>query len=345
MNDVAVHNTEKKPLMTFEICGKQYNLSEYETAIKENEIELSEYLTLLREFPYSVRNLRKEDKTKEIPINIIYDGEKLSIYEFFEKNREFEKEISNIDEINGLELKNEMSVKFTAFENDDDFYIVIINVFRVFQDLYNLFASARFALINAHRILHLRSAIEWKDGKEQLWLRSTWLNNAIIFYNSCFDRLMQAVWIGLELFDWQQTNKKKTLSKQDLLTNEGLEDIYSSFDYNKHKALIPDDLYGIIEPVYSQKLNVVRQYANSIKHRGGLRYRNVFTFGQIYDNWEGGAYSSFNTRNEKGMDDVVNSVKDYHIAFRELTKKVFHYVMNSFKEHGYMINGFDELKE
>lgn len=156
---------------------------------------------------------------------------------------------------------------------------------------------------------------------------------------------MQSVWIGLELFKGQQTKKKKTLNKQDLLTNEGLEDIYSTFNYYKHKSLIPDDINGIIETVYLQKLNIVRQYANSIKHRGGLRYKNIFTFGQIYDNWGGGSYSSFNTRNEKDIDDVVNSVKDYHIAFRELTIKVFHYVMNSFKEHGYMINGFDELKE
>lgn len=326
----------KNSLMAFEICGKLYELVEYDSAIMENESELFGFISLLQEFPYSVKNIRNEDKTKQMPVYIIYNGEKFSLYDFFERNRDFEKDIPNIEEINSLEVKHEMSVKFTAFENNDDFYIVIINVFRIFQDLYNLFASARFALLNAHRILHLKSSIIWKDGKEQLWLRSLWLNNAIVFYNSCFDRLMQSVWIGFELFEGQMNNKKKYLSKQDLWTNEGLEDIYSCFDYNKHKALIPQDLKDIIEPIYTHKLNTVRLYANTIKHRGGLRYKNVFPFGQIYDNWGDAVYSSFNTKNEKDLDDVVVSVKEYHIAFRELTLKVFPYVMESFKKRGYV---------
>ena len=119
---------------------------------------------------------------------------------------------------------------------------------------------------------------------------------------------------------------------------DGLEDIYSSFNYNKHKKFFPNELRNIIETIYSGKLYVVRQYANSIKHRGGLRYKNSFPFGQIYDNWINGEYSSFMTRNEIEIDEVIGAVKEYHIAFRELTLKVFQFVMDNFNQHGYLIN-------
>lgn len=331
-----IRATEKKILLAFEICGKQYQLSEYDSAIEKNKNELLDYYSLLQDFPYTVRKLKNEDKTTKIPFFIIYNDEKLSLYDFFERNRVFENEIPNIDEINGFERKYELSVKLFAAEKHDGFCKVIIETFRVFQDLYSLFSSSRFALLNAYRILHLKSALIWKDGLEQLWLRSIWLNNAIVFYNSCFDRLMQTIWIGFELFEGQKTNKKKTLSKQDLCSVEGLDDIYSCFDYNKHKCLIPENLRNIIEPIYSQKLNAVRQYANSIKHRGGLRYKNIFPFGQIYDYCEDTSYSTFNTRNEKNLDEIIDEVKEYHIAFRELTIIVLQYIIENFQNHGYL---------
>lgn len=195
---------KKMALMAFEICGKLYQLSEYEFAIKENESELHDFTTILQEFPYSVRNLKNDDRVKLMPIYILYNEERFSLFDFFEKNRNFEKEIPNIEEINCLEVMHEFTVKYTAFQSKDEFYIVIINVFRIFQDLYNLFSSARFALLKAQRILHLKSSVIWKDGQEQLWLRTVWLNNAIVFYNSCFDRLMQTIWIGFELFNGKE---------------------------------------------------------------------------------------------------------------------------------------------
>lgn len=326
----------KKELLTFEICGKEYKLSEYEHAVNENESELSEQLSLLQEFPYSVRNIKNEEKTKQMPVSIIYDGNKFSLYDFFERIRNFEKQIPNLEEINGLELKYELIVKHTGFQNQDDFYLVIINTFRVFQDLYEVFSSARFALLKAQRILHLKSSIDWKDGKEQLLLRSIWLNNAIVLYNSCFDKLLQTIWIGRELYIGYK-NKKMTvaLCRKDMGTNEGLEKVYYWCNYNNIKNQLPKDLENAINLIYLDKPDSVRHYANSIKHRGGMRYKNVFPFGQIYDNWENASYSSFNTRNEKDLDDVIEVVKEYHIAFRELTLKVLSFVMENFMQHGY----------
>ena len=68
----------KNSLMAFEICGKLYELVEYDSAIMENESELFGFISLLQEFPYSVKNIRNEDKTKQMPVYIIYNGKKTS---------------------------------------------------------------------------------------------------------------------------------------------------------------------------------------------------------------------------------------------------------------------------
>ena len=125
-NNKSNATKEKKALLAFEVCGKQYQLSEFELAIKENETELADYLTLLQDFPYTVRNIRNERKTKQIPVSILYNGLKLSLYDFFEGNRSFDNEIPNIYEINGLEIKHELFVKLTGFQKHDDYYKTII---------------------------------------------------------------------------------------------------------------------------------------------------------------------------------------------------------------------------
>lgn len=329
-NNKSNATKEKKALLAFEVCGKQYQLSEFELAIKENETELADYLTLLQDFPYTVRNIRNERKTKQIPVSILYNGLKLSLYDFFEGNRSFDNEIPNIYEINGLEIKHELFVKLTGFQKHDDYYKTIIETFRVFQDLHFLFASARFALINAHRILHLKSSIEWKDGWEQLWLRATWLNNAIIMYDSCYDKILQSIWIATESFK-QNNNNRECLN-----TIEDIEELYKKCWRRKGINNLPSPYKEFLQEFNRTTGPAVADYSQSIKHRGGIRYKNLFPFGQIYDCIEDISYSTFNTKNEKDLDEVVEAVKKYHIAFRELALNVYKHIMIHFKELGYV---------
>lgn len=230
-------------MVSFEICGQAYRLSDYYLGIERNQEALSEHLPRLEEFPYSVRQLKGDllTHTMDIPVKIVYNGEKSSLGAFLSECREFESQLPLVEEINGLERKFEFIVIFDGVQNKDS-HAEIIETFRVFQDLYFTLASARWALIQAHRILHLKSEVDWKDGWEQLWIRASWLNNAIVMYNSCFDKLLQTIWIGTKKYiGYQYKSKKKTvtLQRNNLFTTKGLEQVYMACDYDIIQKKLP----------------------------------------------------------------------------------------------------------
>ena len=79
-------STEKSTnkLVSFEICGQAYRLSDYYLGIERNQEALSEHLPTLEEFPYSVRQLKGDllTHTMDVPVKIVYKGEKLSLGAF-----------------------------------------------------------------------------------------------------------------------------------------------------------------------------------------------------------------------------------------------------------------------
>ena len=62
-----------------------------------------------------------------------------------------------------------------------------IEIARRFQDLYDEICSARFALINACRVNFPEYLSTDVNLKGHLWIRTQFLNNAIIWYNNSFD--------------------------------------------------------------------------------------------------------------------------------------------------------------
>ena len=344
----ATSSTKKSTnkLVSFEICGQAYRLSDYYLGIERNQEALSEHLPTLEEFPYSVIQLKGDLLTHimDVPVKIVYKGEKSSLGTFLSECREFESQLSLVEEINGLEKKFEFIVVFDGVQNKDS-HAGIIETFRVFQDLYFTLASARWALIQAHRILHLKSEVDWKDGWEQLWIRASWLNNSIVLYNSCFDKLIQTIWIGLRKYEGYSCKidgKNVTLKRNDLFSKEGLEKVYRSCDYNKVKNLFPSEFRQIIDDNY-KKLKIVREFANRIKHRGGMRYKELFPYGNICEMTSEDCYSATQTQIEDDMDTVIEEVKKYHEAFCELTKDVFRCIMDEFKKQGHLTDSPNKI--
>lgn len=334
-------STEKSTnkLVSFEICGQAYRLSDYYLGIERNQEALSEHLPTLEEFPYSVRQLKGDllTHTMDIPVKIVYNGEKSSLGAFLSECREFESQLPLVEEINGLERKFEFIVIFDGVQNKDS-HAEIIETFRVFQDLYFTLASARWALIQAHRILHLKSEVDWKDGWEQLWIRASWLNNAIVMYNSCFDKLLQTIWIGTKKYiGYQYESKKKTvtLQRNNLFTTKGLEQVYMACDYDIIQKKLPKVLRKKITG-HSNDLKKVRKHANRIKHRGGMRYKGLFPYGNISNLTSRNSYSAAWTKKDDDIDIVIEEVKKYHIAFCELVREVFEFIMDEFKKQGHL---------
>lgn len=333
----------KEVLMEFEICGERISLQDYDTVIEKNKENLKEYFPFLLDFPYTTKKLKGDsiEKIRDVPVSIMYNGRKISLYEFIKENRDFESQLKRITEINSLERIHEFGLVFTQLIQKDQYHATIIETFRVLQDLNYCLNTARFALMQANKILHYRSALEWSNGWEQLWTRAAWLNNAIILYNSCFDKIVQSVWIGFETFDGYQKKKKgkfvgQPLSRQDLYSIEGLTRIYKLCDYNEIKDRLPKCINDIITPMFSNDFVRVREYANRIKHRGGMRYKDLFPYGNIFENVDDSRYSSFRTQIMDEIDNVVLDVKKYHNVFCDAVQEIFTYIMKEFNNHGYL---------
>lgn len=314
--------------MAFEICGDLFKISEYDNAINGKHDVLSAYYEELQEFPYTVRKLTNGniEKIKEAPLYILYRDQKISFYQFLKDNWAFEDQLPLSSATNGLEVDYDLELSFRHFKNNDDFHAVIYETFRVLQDLHYLISTARWALIQSYRILHFRSGLVWKNGWEQLWTRATWLNNAIVMYDSCFDKLTQAVWIGTESFK----------ENRSVLCNiEKLEKMYKECWKRNELNKIPEPFRTLI--LNYRKTNsgkIISDYAQKIKHRGGMRYDGLFPFGQI--SIVGDGYDPYATRNTQDIDEVVSKLKDYHIALVELADSVTENLIDMFRQHGYL---------
>lgn len=322
-------------IMGFEICGKDYKLSDYDYAIILHKEQLESVFPILCEFPYTIRKLRGDGIKfiESAPVFIQYKGEKTSIYKFLVDNRLFESQIPLSKSTNGLERKYDLELAFRPFQKKDDYNSVIYETFRILQDFHFITATARWALLQAHRILHFRSSLIWDNGWEQLWTRATWLNNALILYDSSFDKLMQAIWIGTEGY-----SIKNKYQRLDLSNIKTLEDIYQKcwrradldsikMDTNFKNPLV--DFYNL------QTSHSVAQYAQKIKHRGGMRYNDLFPFGQIGSVGLSG-YNPSRTRNSIEIDNVVEIVKEYHIGICALADNIVSSLIEMFKKHGYL---------
>ena len=339
---------DKNTLMAFEICGKLYKLPDYDTALEENKENLIEYYPFLEDFPYTIKKVKGDtlETIRNVPVNILYNGKKTSLYDYIKENRAFESQLPQVDEINSLECIHELGVVFKQLEKRDQYHAVIFETFRVLHDLSFSLNTARYALMQAHRILHFKSELEWSTGWEQLWNRAVWLNNAIVMYNSCFDKLIQAVWIGFESYigyrEKDKNGKFNELKRQDLYSKSGLNRIYKSCDYNTIRRRLPKNIQSILSS-NKNKLSKVRTCANRIKHRGGMRYKGLFPYGSIGMMNNKNCYSSFRTQIEDDMDKVINEVKDYHIVFCGIVKKIANSIMKEFNKHGYLTEKTDKM--
>lgn len=333
---------KETPIMSFEICGKNYKLSDYDLALKEHKDSFKGYFKTLKDLPYTHKTLKgaKLEKIKEAPVFVVYKGSKQSLYDCIKANRDFAAQLQQVTEINSLERIHEFGIVFEHLEKKDQYHAIIIETFRVLQDLSFSLNTARFALIQAHRILHFRSGLIWSNGWEQLWTRSAWLNNAIVLYNSCFDKLIQSSWIGFGSFNNYQRKDKsgKPLTLKNLLSKEGLDLIYKMCDYNNNdvRRLLPGNINKIIFPKYSNEFKTVRLYANRIKHRGGMRYKDLFLYGSILEIVDKDHYSASRTQITDDLDTVIKEVKDYHDAFCKIVTEVFKCIMAEFNKHGYL---------
>lgn len=312
------------------IDDKSYNFEYKNTIIplkdagsdSDNKI-VTEFNSLIAELnlKYSFAKLFHLSETdwENYPISLHYKDSSLTLKDFVKENVEKSEELELLDSINDLEKTHQfiMMENFPNASSDKETVAVCTETFRSFQDVYNTFALARFSFLEGFRKLHLYSTLRWESGAYgQYWIRTSYLNNAIIWYNSCFDILLQTLWIG----------------KRYYMNIFQLEDLWLKYDDVLAKCReykIPEECFKAFANESCVKF--VRLSANKLKHRNGLRYKEFCDPNLIM--YAFGDYNSKSTEASTGIEEVITELTSYHKAFVALIDEVKVIISTEFKNN------------
>lgn len=315
---------QDKPTLCFEYKDWLIPLNE---AGKASDETMSEFNTLIERLnlKYSFAPLfhLSENEWDSYPIKLHYKNQVLSLKEFVDENKKLSKELELPNSINGLDKTHQLQLAQKSFSGNisEEDLAICIEVFRLFQDVYNTFALARFSLREGFRKLHLYSSIPWDSGAfGQFWIRTSYLNNVIIWYNSCFDILLQTLWIAKQYYIGKKVNKT-ILVKEDIIqkTDKVL--------IGCREADILDSCITEFSKKDSRKF--VRNKANSLKHRNGLRYKEFKDPNSILFLLK--KYNSSSTESSVNIEDIVSSLTSYHKDFVSLIEEVKNIVSEEFR--------------
>lgn len=312
------------------IDDKSYNFEYKNTIIplkdagsdSDNKI-VTEFNSLIAELDlkYSFAKLFHLSETdwENYHISLHYKNSSLTLKDFVKENVEKSEELELLNSINGLEKIHQLNMtkNFLNSSGNKEMIAVCTETFRLFQDVYNTFALARFSLLEGFRKLHLYSTLKWDSGAPgQYWIRTSYLNNAIIWYNSCFDILLQTMWIG----------KKYYINKKNLQ----FKDLWLRFDevlVRCREADIPDACIKSFSNTSTVKH--VRELANKLKHRNGLRYEEFCDPNLIMYDFDD--YNSKQTESSTNIEEVISELISYHKAFITLVDEVKKIVSKEFE--------------
>lgn len=312
------------------IDDKSYNFEYKNTIIPLKDVGIDSENTIINEFnsliselnlKYSFAKLFHLSETDwgNYPISLHYKDSTLTLKDFVKENIEISKELKLLDSINGLEKKHQLDMTeiFLNSSGNKEMVLVCTETFRLFQDVYNTFALAKFSFLEGFRKLHLYSTLKWESGAYgQYWIRTSYLNNAIIWYNSCFDILLQTLWIG----------------KRYYMNIFQLEDLWLKYDdvlVKCRENKIPEECFKSFANESCVKF--VRLSANKLKHRNSLRYKEFCDTNLIMFNL--GDYNSISTESSTDIEEVISNLTSYHKAFVALVDEVKEIIRIEFKNN------------
>lgn len=192
-------------------------------------------------------------------------------------------------------------------------------VLRRFSGVYHTGAEARFNLAIAQLKRYPDFLSDDSDDESHLWISTVFTDNALISYQSLFDLILQVSWIYYKVYTYYYLPDKVTNLK---LSNNSLHYILQKCDFKKitqHGDLLnPRYLKALVDFNDSDIYKRINELANSSKHRQSINYQEISTEDQLLVKSD--TYCSADTLLSEKLDDVIQSLKDYHNAIYDLIK-------------------------
>lgn len=198
---------------------------------------------------------------------------------------------------------------------------------------------ARLALIKAQCIIDYNVNISWVSGYTGIYyFRSIEANNSIMWYNNVFDSIMQIVFIAFGIY------KKHPQYSEDLDYHKTLklcDYIFLSKYYGKNKNIANFKfLWKIISKAHTGNNNV-NQWANYIKHKGGISFKGITAddpFSIMVKNPDGESINdTYFEPLQLDLDEVVEELKNSHLILCNVLEEIVDFI--GFEKVQFINNG------
>ncbi|MGG1314568.1 hypothetical protein [Cohnella laeviribosi] len=268
---------------------------------------------------YKVSDFSLDEKLKDAIIQ--YRGKKMTYEELGKAIYDFSEELKFVDRY----AKEIYPIEHLIFISNRDYYKASKYVNKTERCLQ----TARYYLINSYNLLTTDFECNWSTGYgPQFLLRTMDFTTAVVWYNTCFDYILQIVYFAFGIYKKTDGYTDQT-SHEDLLkkcTYNFMGQIYS-----KHKT-VPNfkTLWKIVTKCYSA-LSEINTWANYIKHKGGISFTGLiapdpFLIKLTDSNGNVIAESSDFESIEIDLDSSLNVLKDAHMALYDCFNNLIDFI-------------------
>lgn len=188
-------------------------------------------------------------------------------------------QIGNLDDLRFKEIQHLSDIQKANILGADPGYNI---AFFKYDELVKVFTSARYALVQASHEKHER-VYSSKPGLAQLWIRSEFAKNGIIWYNSCYDYILQVIYFAFDF--WGCINSPESylkelkrckfeVNKKDWKYKNNTPSFKEIAGSNKEA----DDLYQNLIDFYhkgGEENNKLLKWANLLKHNGAIAFEGL----------------------------------------------------------------------
>lgn len=222
-------------------------------------------------------------------------------------------------ELKQLELPRDVNNPIYFFNNQfrtDE----MKEILRRFGAVYHTGSEARFNLAISQLKKYPDFLSPDSDNESQLWVSAVFVDNALILYQSLFDLILQVSWMYYRIYS--NFNTSKTNPQKLSISTDTIQAILCRCTWAnilKYKNLLDDAYFDTLNSFHDSVLyKRINELANSSKHRQSINYEEVAVDDQLLVKTN--TYCSTDTLLSEKLDDVIQSLKDYHNAIYDLIK-------------------------
>lgn len=286
--------------LLLEYGGKQYSLDEFSATFKKAEFQIDGLLPKCK---------------------IVYKGKAISFEEY---------------KASRIRLSDQLTV-FQKYSSDVfpiEVYLAICNydyykAAKFLEKAENCLQTARYYLMQGADIIEYDCNIPWKYGYQPIYdIRATNFTTAIVWYNNCFDYILQIVFLAFELF------KKVRRYRADMSFEEKLSMCTFKVFRDLHREY-PDNeeftqLWDILKRCHNA-ISELNEWANYAKHKGGIGYVGLKPDSpfQVYIGTTDGSMESRTSEFESiklDMDESVSVLVEAHKALVSCLEEIVDFI-------------------